>query len=65
MIWEIVKDHRSEEAYKIMRWFYSVDWMKFQVSTDYLCEKPYFEKSDIQRKNDETVMNENSALALA
>ena len=47
MVGNIIQDERSEEAYKIAKWFYSVDWMKFMVASEYVCDEPYLNKQDI------------------
>ena len=38
MFWNLVKDDRSQQAYKIAQWFYGVDWMKFQIAAEWNCE---------------------------
>jgi len=45
--WEVVKHERTPEAYAIAKWLYSVDFMKYQVSSEYNCEEPYLTKEDI------------------
>ena len=45
--WDVVKNDRSPEAYRIAKWLYSVDFMKYQVSSEYNCEEPYLTKEDI------------------
>ena len=45
--WAVVENTRSEEAYKVAKWLYSVDFMKYQISSEYNCEEPYVSKDTI------------------
>jgi hypothetical protein len=45
--WAVVADTRTAEAYKVAKWLYSVDFMKYQVSSEYNCEEPYVSKETI------------------
>ena len=45
--WEVVANTRSASAYKVAKWLYSVDFMKYQVSTEYSCEEPYLSQDTI------------------
>ena len=47
MFWNLVKDDRTPEAYAIAKWFYGVDWMKFQVAAEWNCEEPYISKEHV------------------
>ena len=34
-----MKNDRSADSYKIAKWFFGVDWMKFQVALDWSCDQ--------------------------